>query len=190
MSRDLNANNLTAAGAEIVRPVAFVELAYDTQTVRVHSAVGTLSWGGYDWAGVGDFGAVDTIEETAELQVSGLTLTLSGINPDLVNDLLNEDYQGRPVKIYMGWLDADFLLPADPDLIFYGFMDTQTITLGTSATINITVENRLVDWDRPRVLRFNNETQQARFFGDRGFEFVEQAAEKRVVWGQKDPGEA
>lgn len=186
MARSLNTANIDASNDVVVRPIGFVELEYDNEWVRLHTGIGEVTWGGQTWLGVGDLGSIDNIEETNELQVNGISLGLSGINNDLLDHLLNKDYQGRPLRIYMGWLDADFQLIADPELVFFGYMDTQSVSIGETSTINITAENRLVDWDRARVLRFNNETQQARFFGDRGFEFVEQAAERKVVWGQKD----
>ena len=186
MARDIHIDNLNASTADVVRPITFIELEYDSGTSRSHSGIGDILWGGHTWLGIGDLGSVDGIEETAELQVNGLTLTLSGLDAAVINKVMNEDYQGRAARVYVGWLDANFNLLADPELVFFGYMDTQTVTVGQSAQISITVENRLVDWDRPRVLRYNDETQQNRFFGDRGLEFISSAAERSIVWGQKD----
>lgn len=187
MPRNLNIENLQASEEQVVRPVMFVELGYDSGTSRIHNSIVTITWGGNEWLGVGTLGAIDTIEESTELKVSGLGMALSGLSNDVVGKVLDENYQGRPAKVYIGWLDENMQLLANPEQVFYGFIDTQSISVGQTAQVSITVENRLVDWDRPRVLRFNNETQQARFFGDRGLEFVEQAAEKQIVWGQKAP---
>ena len=49
----------------------------------------------------------------------------------------------------------------------------------------LTVESRFAAWDRPLVRRYNNADQQTRYPGDKGLEFVEQTAEKQIVWGAK-----
>lgn len=73
---------------------------------------------------------------------------------------------------------------ADPKLLFLGRMDNMDIVVGPTATITLKAESRLADLERPRVLRFNDATQQALFPGDRGLEFVEAMIEKAIKWGR------
>lgn len=186
MSRSLSSSNTSAVTAQVVRPVIFVELVYDNATTRVHSDTQSLSFEGKQFTGVGGLGGISAVQEQGELAVSGLELTLSGIDSALVAQALNEPYQGRPASVWVGYKGADNQLVDTPILIFKGRMDRQSISLGEKAEIRISVENRLVDWDRPRVLRYNHASQQSRFPADKGLMFVEQAAEKRIVWGQAD----
>ena len=58
------------------------------------------------------------------------------------------------------------------------------IEAGETATISISVESRLVDWERPRVHRYTNADQQIAYPGDKGLEFVAQMVEKELVWGR------
>lgn len=56
--------------------------------------------------------------------------------------------------------------------------------VGDTATITLSAESRMVTWDRPRTRRYNNEDQQSRYPGDRGFEYVAQMVEKSLIWGR------
>ena len=49
--------------------------------------------------------------------------------------------------------------------------------------IELDIENRLVDWERPKISRFTNEEQQNLYSGDKGLEFVDSVAEKELFWG-------
>ena len=63
-------------------------------------------------------------------------------------------------------------------------MDTMPIEVGAQASIQLTVESRLVDWERPRDRRFNHPDQIAEYPDDKGLEYVAQMAEKELVWGR------
>lgn len=185
MSRGMDSANIAASVSETVRPVWFVELEYDSGTSRAHTALGTLTFGGNDYLGVGSFAGIESIYEDSELQATGVRLSLSGVDPAIVATALGENYQGRGAKIYLGFLDADHQLVADPQVMYVGRMDKQSISLSSSGSVSISLENRLIDWDRPRLSRYNNETQQAKYPGDRGLEHAEQAASKPISWGQE-----
>ena len=75
-------------------------------------------------------------------------------------------------------------LVAQPIRLFSGRMDTMDTEVGDTATITVTAESRMVSWDKARVRRYNNEDQQNRYPGDRGFEFVSQMVEKNLLWGR------
>ena len=108
----------------------------------------------------------------------------SGIPPSYLSIALGDDYQGRDVKIYTGLLDEGHQLIADPALVFQGRMDYMSIAMAETATIAITAENHLANWNRPRVRRFNDKDQQDKYPGDLGLEFVEQMVEAEIVWGR------
>jgi hypothetical protein len=70
--------------------------------------------------------------------------------------------------------------------VFTARMDQMTLDEGPeTCTIQLTVENILVDLERPRVARYTNNDQQSRFPGDRGFEFVESLQTKEIFWGRQ-----
>lgn len=187
MARSLTPAVIDAITAENVLPVIFAKMEFDTGSILVSTADRLLVFDSEIYQGVAGFGGVGQIEEAAELSANGMNLMLSGIDTNLLSIALGENYQGRPVRVWIGFLDrVTYQLIDTPALIFKGRMDTMEIKAGEKADINLICENRLADWDRPRVLRYNNETQKNLFPGDLGLQFAEQAAEKPIYWGRPD----
>lgn len=185
MSRDLSTDNLTAVTALAFYDVLFAELDFPSAPVRVHNALGTITWGGYEWTGVGSFGTVSGIEEDSVLSKKTTTYTLSGIPNDMISLALNDYAQGRSAKVYLGFFDrAAGGLVDDPFLLDQGRLDVPETEEGETVTLTITAESRMSMWERPRARRYTNADQQARFPGDRGLEFVSQAAQKEINWGR------
>lgn len=187
MTRDISGANISASSADIVRPVYFAELFYDSGPVRTHSGVGTITWGGNDYLGVGSFGGASDVEEDSELGISKITLNLSGVDRANVSTALNEKYQGRIGNIYKGYLNENHQLIATPLLAFSGRMDVQEIELDQQAIIKVSIINRLADWEKTRERRYNNDDQQAEYSEDKGMEFVARSVEKQIFWGKESP---
>ena len=61
-------------------------------------------------------------------------------------------------------------------------MDQLTYQLGSTATIRLTAESRLADWQRPRVRRYNNADHQVLHSGDEFFKHVEKQVEAVHLW--------
>ena len=71
---------------------------------------------------------------------------------------------------------------ADPIIIFRGRMDLMEISLGEEGVVRVRLENRLADWERPRVRRYTAEDQEAEHPGDLGFRFLSVTTEKELIW--------
>lgn len=177
-----------SAKAQGAKPILLARLAFDSSVETLWSGRGNLTWNGEVYRGVGDLGAVSGVEEGVEQRAFGVRMTLSGVPLNLLSLSLNEDVQGRRAEIWLGFLDANYALVADPVLVFRGRMDAMDASLGETATISLTAENRLADWNRPRVRRYTDAELQARFPGDKGLEFVNPTTEKEIVWGGKVAG--
>ena len=61
-----------------------------------------------------------------------ITLTLSGLDATISGAALTEDYYMHPATIYLGALDADDALIADPTVVWEGVMDQMDLTIGAS----------------------------------------------------------
>lgn len=187
MSRGLSTDNLAAVTADAFYDIMFAELDFPSGMVRAHTGLGTINWGGFEWLGVGSFGTVSGIEEDSTLSKRTITYSLSGIPNDIISLALNDHYQGRPAKVYLGFVDlATGQLVDDPFLLDQGRLDVPETQEGETVTINITAESRMSLWERPRARRYTNADQQSRFPGDRGLEFVSQAAQKEINWGRPE----
>lgn len=184
MSREISSLTLATGKAAIARPVILAQLDFQSGTVRATSAPFDVTAEGNVYTGVGNLGAISSVPEGAELQSYAVELTLSGIPPQLVSLALADQYQGREAKLYLALLDEQHRFTGTPLLIFRGQMDTLDIELGKTATLTLTVQSRLADWERPRLRRYTHEDQRARYPDDKGFEFVGQMVEKSLYWGR------
>jgi len=192
MSRDLTADTITDISEDSVFPFFAVELGFDGDNVlRMWNGIGTLTLSnGTEWAGAGNFLDVSSIEETAEMAVKGATLTLSGIPSEILSLALTEPYQGRVCKIYFGTLTGNDQSTAEDNFneIFTGYMDQMNIDDGPkTSTIELTVENKLIDLERPRVARFTSAYQKGLYPNDKGLDFLEDMQDKPLTWGKKTP---
>ena len=175
---------IDALRADNVPMLALVELQFKKQTVRCCNAGYSFEYGGHTWIGLGNCGGISAVSEGEQLEMYGLTLSLSGVPPELVAVALSSGYQGRPATIWLAPLDQEYRLLNDPVIVFRGRMDTMPVDIGKEATIQLTIESKLVDWERPRERRYNHADQVSEYPDDKGFEFVAQMAEKELVWGR------
>jgi hypothetical protein len=53
-----------------------------------------------------------------------------------------------------------------------------------TATIELTVENKLIDLERPRIARYTSAYQKSVYPGDKGMDFIEDLQDKEIVWGR------
>jgi hypothetical protein len=115
MTRSATAAALAAMEAEHVPMLAFVEMQFASGTVRVCNAFESVPWNGFTWLGLGNLGTIEPIEESTELQMSGIGLQLSGVNPALIATALGEQYQGRRCNIWFAPLGVDDLATLEFD---------------------------------------------------------------------------
>jgi hypothetical protein len=184
MTRTIDAAVTTASQAEIVRPVVMARLDFSGGVVLVNNSVINITFDSEVYLGVGGLGDISVVQEGVESRPYSISLALSGVPSENISIALGQDYQGRDAKLFLALLDVDHQLIADPVLIFNGSIDTMDIAMAETATISMTIQSRMADWDKPRVRRYNNEDQIERFPGDKAFEFVPQMVEKSLVWGR------
>ena len=185
MPRAMTAGYLAAIQSAALRPALFVEAHFTSGPIYVWSGVGQIVWGGHTWTGLGSLGNVSTIDESATVEAKGITLTLSGIDSAFLTHILDEFQVGLPVVVSLGLFDAVGALIADPVASFIGEMDQPTLDVtGTSATIAINCESRLLELNVAVDRRYTNEDQQRDYPGDRGFEFVNSIQEAQIYWGR------
>ena len=181
MSRDLTPATTAAINDDVVYPFFAVELIFDNETLRMWTGQGTFNDGVNDWFGAGSLLAISDIEETAEMSVRGATLTLSGVPSEVLSLALNEPYQGRVCNIYFGVRNENIF-----NQLFSGYMDQMNIEDGPdTSTIELKVENRLIDLERARVARFTSAYQKSVYSGDKGLEFLEDMQDKPLTWGRQ-----
>lgn len=207
MVRDLYDSIISAIDSDLLTPFLAVQLNLDSATLRLWSGIGNKTINGSTFVGVGNLLSVSSIEETAELYATGATVSLSGVPTDMISLALTEPYQGRKAYIYFGvlvnpvaWILAngtwrntgfwdDNATWADSGVeaskIYDGYLDQMTVDeQSDTATIAVTIENKLIDLERVRVYNYTSATQKAEYPDDLGFDFVDSLQGKTYNWGR------
>lgn len=182
MSRGMTGAATLAVLGESVRRTVACALEFDSATVRLCGAPYSIVLGGEEFLGVGQLGSIGATEEGADLAAYSMTLALAGIPRDSVAAALTEPYQNRRATVWDVPLDDNWQPIADPVVIFRGRMDQMKIQLGAHATVQITLQNRLADWERPRIQRFSDEEQQRRYPTDLGLSFAASMETREITW--------
>ena len=183
MSRAFGAASAAAFIEPNVSILTFVMLDFSSGIVRVHNGLGTYTWGGNDWIGVGSLGAVSQLEEGADVSPYGITLTLSALDAVVSGAALNEDYFMRPVAIYIGALSAEDVLLNDPLQMWGGHMDVMSVTAGAeNDQVTINCESELAAFDRSSNLKYTTQSQQQFYPGDVFFNFLPKIDGAKIRW--------
>src|SRR5262249_7095233 len=145
-------------------PALLVAMEWASGTTRFWSGLGDRDFLGETFEGAGDLLSITTVEETVDLRADGITITLNGVNPAVLALALEEGRQGKPVTVWIAFLDAAEALLDDPYVLFEGRVDVPKIRPGPKdGTVSVTVENVLIDFQRARRSRYTPEDQKARF---------------------------
>lgn len=185
MSRGLSASMQSLLTAEVIRPILLIDLMFDTAPLYLWNGVGNLSYDSKTYIGAGTLLSVGGITESTELQANGTSIVLSGIGSALTQVARDEDYQGRLAYIKLGAMDENADVIATPIELFSGFMDVMTITeSGETSSIALTIENRLIAFDRTNVRRYTDQDQKIDYASDYGLEHVTAIQEMEVRWGR------
>jgi hypothetical protein len=197
MSRTIDSGLLSALTGNSVKPFYAVELLFDVKTttdvngdpidlgpMRMWTGLGnrTINVGGTNqvFTGVGALLNIAAAEEVGDLSAKGMVLTLTGLNSSIISLALQEPYQRRRAKVYLGEQGVNPVVE-----IFSGFMDTMQISDDPeSSTVVLTIESKLVELERSRNWRYTDESHKARYSGDSFFSFVQSIQDQQVAWGR------
>lgn len=190
MSRGFPAAVATALAQQNVAIVTFAKLEFPSGTVYLHNSLGSYTWGGHDWLGVGDLGSISQVEEGLDVSPYAITLTLSGLDATISGAALTEDYYLHGVTVYLGVLDTDDVLIDTPTQIWGGFMDQMNMTVGADGgdAIQLVAESELSRFNKSLNLMYTNTAQQERSTGDLFFNFLHRIEGAKINWGSRTPG--
>jgi hypothetical protein len=172
---------LVAPGSQ---PSLFVSITFATATAYLWSGLGSVTWGGHTWLGLGALMGVTASEDAATVEARGIAITISGLEPTLFADCRDEFRLGLPVALYLGFWSGGALV-SDPVVVWSGRTDQPESEVGPdNVTVTIGCESRLVEMNIAADQRLTNETQQLYWPGDLGLQFVDGLQEAALFWGQ------
>jgi hypothetical protein len=185
MARQMTAAMLSAIQSDSIMPALFVTATFQNGPIYVWTGYGSIAWNGQTWQGIGNLGTVTVVEEGMNVQARGITLSLSGFDSNLVNLVMDEFQLGSPATLYLGMFGGmPVALLADPIPLWAGRTDQAKIDVsGSTATIALNCESRLLDLQEAPSRRYTNDDQRLDYPQDRGFEFVYSIVETMITWG-------
>jgi hypothetical protein len=187
MNRGASAAALAQIAAASNRPFHLFEIYLDGATARSTDAFRNIDWGGNTYYALGHYLDFGGVEETAELQVNSVRLTLSGVDGVYVSLFMTHNYIDRRMVIRKAFLAADDSVVVDPFPLFDGRCDAPEINEDPSngqCTVGFTAASHWVDFERKPGRHTNHDEQQIWFPGDMGFEYVSQIGNTEMKWGK------
>lgn len=183
MGRNLDSTYAAGLGAGVILPVRLVQIAFKSQTAYAWTGTGDLVWNGNTFKGVGSLGSISAVSEGVGVAASGVTLTLSGIDPTLFGECMTDIQQGATARIWKGQWSAGALL-GTPYQLFRGQVDKPDFQIsGESLTITLALESRIVNLQRISGRRYTSADQRLAYPTDSAFSWVEQLNDLALVWG-------
>jgi hypothetical protein len=184
MPRPLDTGQQAALSATVINPAIFFYGLFNDGPVRVWSGIGSITWGGFTWLGIGTFGSISTIEEGTNILARGITVTFSGFDNSFLSEVLGQFKIGNPCTVYLGLFDSTRTLIGTPIIMWAGRLDQPVVfTDAQTASININCENRLNDMNVAVDRRYTDADQQLDFPGDTGMSRVLAIQNVTIYWG-------
>ena len=171
-----------------ISTVILVKLEFDSGTQRYFSGSGTLSYLGEDYLGTGEFGRMEPVLEDKGVKMKGIRLALQGVDTTVIDLTLNEAIQGRPASVSICSYDIELAAITEGFEIFSGYMDTIEMSRGSNASMVITIESIMSQFDLPNVRRFTSEDHKERYPTDSFFDFMPKTSEATIDWGSNTSG--
>lgn len=184
MARDLTSAYIDEITATGLAPIALLEAHFDSGDLNLWVGVGDLVYGGKTYIGTGGIIGIGQVQERKAITANGLTVTLTGLDEDILDIAHDEPFQGRSFEMYLAVLDSSGEVVADPYLMFEGFMDTMKVKDdGKTITIETAIENVLISLERALDTKYTPEDQKRDYPNDTFFDFIADIQNKEVIWG-------
>src|SRR3990167_2915667 len=143
MSEDYTAGAIAALSAGVYHEQVFVKIEFPGLTVLLSDMDRNEVVDGETYIGSGDLGDISQIVESADMVDDPISMTLSGLDTNLVSELKDFTHQGSRGTIKVVLYDANDQQIPDPITIFTGIVDTMGWTIDDVLIIEVTVDHFL-----------------------------------------------
>ena len=187
MARTLGTDFSAQLDSDSFRPFYAISFAFSPNRLNLWTGYNDIFFDSKTFVGSGNLLDISKLEETSDIKAIGMVIKLSGIDSNILSEVLTEDVQGISAEIYFGVLattDNETVIVNDPYKIFDGFIDTMAIQEGPeTSTITVSIENKLITLERAIARRYTDQDQKNLFPTDKGLGFVDDLQNKSLVWG-------
>ena len=184
MPRPLDSDNAAQTAASSVRIAFFLEITFKSMTCYLTTLPFNYVWNSQTWAGTGSMGKVSPIEEGTELQAYGIQVSLSGIDPVLLPEALNDIAIGQPATLYMAFFDEIMNVIGNPFPVFAGQVDKPSLSIGTSTvTITLNLESAMIRLQQGSYKKLTDADQRMNYPHDSAFQWTALLSFQALKWG-------
>jgi len=143
---------------------------------------GSYTHEGIEFIGLGSLGNVSMPQGDGKLSPKQYEVTLSGISDEVLEAISQLNYLNNLATCWQIFFDEDGVQLGTPVIAWRGLTDAVNFKYGETSSASISIRDRLVDWERPKVELYTNGDQVAKYPNDRFFEFISQVATKEANW--------
>lgn len=160
-----------------------VQVDFDT-VIRITDNFHAVTKGADSFLAVGHLLGIGQTQETQELRIGSLQISLSAVDQAYVSIFLSSDYLNRRVRIWKAVLDSSGAIVGDAIPTFDGEITGFSIAEDQqSSTITVSCSSHWADFERKAGRLTNNNSQQYFFPTDTGFRFAANSI-KDIKWGK------
>ncbi|UVX29639.1 tail protein [Klebsiella phage VLCpiS6a] len=160
------------------------EFEFNSGVSRVHSATGDIVIGGETFTGAGMLGDCSAISEENNTSDQDITLTLCGLDNNLINIALNEKVIGKRVTLYIVVFDDEYTALAY-NVLYVGKISQTAMMAGSQGSIAYTAGNIFQEWSKGKPYRYTDESHAKMYPDDRIFRYGGQMSDRSIYWGSK-----
>ena len=175
----------TALAQPLVRVAYFVQFEFLSGTSRISTANFSITWGGFEWSGVGSIATIGTVEESDGLDAKSLSFSINSAQPSWLSLAIGDvgEYRGRPAKMYMCPLNEAFQLIDTPVICWSGIMDVMSVGIeGESGSITLKCETSAHGLKRRPSFRLNAAQHKKLNATDTGLDYLTDLLANPQVW--------
>lgn len=181
--RTVSASIIRAMRQKTCRMALMAEIDHPAGMVRVWTGIGTLTYGGHGFVGIGALASVKGLKSTSDLQIVDHAYVLTNIPPDY-DEFVNAKIKGRVAKCWLAFLDEQNQLIDAPLQIGKTILDVSALTTGEDGSVSLMLKGQSDLWqlEKPLNIALTSEEQKKRFPSDTGFDYVTTINVQRIAW--------
>jgi len=126
LTRGATAGLITDLGGHFY-PVLLTYADWPGETIRIHTGVGDLSWGGHTWAGAGKLVQFQAPQEAGGLATSGASVRVAATVEDMLAER-GKIIRGKTITVWFATTTTagGNVLSQEPNQLFTGYFDSRT----------------------------------------------------------------
>lgn len=179
-NRDLDSATQTEIAKPAISSFELLEIDLDTDYYYTNAPF-NITYSGNTYQALGNFLQFSNVEESTDMQISNVTVTLTGLTTTTLELFLSQEFIDRPLTLHRSlYNDSEGIVGTFN--IFSGRISKAGLKEdGDSLTVECEASSQFVDFERRAGRHTNDNEQQFHYSGDRFFEFASEVL-KELAW--------